>query len=818
MNILFVSIQNKIIEKIFFQLKDCGIKNGDILKIYSNTECKHCNLANVGVTFIENMNVKEFIKEKQINMVIANQIHNYMLDDNSFFIVSLRKSSDTKKPIYFYKDIPLLINQFKMSNLQNENKEDIIDNKTHTIKNNINVDLDDTDISNTNTNTDIVAKVSISKNKNINSSINIFIIKLSNHAMNKIIDILNSAIIENNISSDKLNIFSNIKINNYLKIIYVEKIKTIDEICNFVKDKNVNIFITNYVNNAITNNLKNSYIVSLIPSNRSDVHFYKELPSILCECMSQVKYIKNNNKLIVHENKIDNPKELYRSICLRYLDDFKKLEIPKLHLQLNKEAVLIEYRILPHMEVLLRNMIYNLGDSWSYSIVCGNNNFSYVKQMCDTMSNNIKIIQTNFDNLTQNEYNNMLLTTDFWDLFYGEKILIYQEDTCIFRKDIDSYLEFDYVGGAFALDCVIPINVGNGGFSLRTKSIMKKIIDNMPPKNFFSNCNFSKHFKNVAKLDLFPEDNYFPQVMQNLNIGKIAPYEVCKRFSSEQIFTENSLGMHCLWFSNKNWEQHITNYFNNLFKNYNKVMLKLNNTNKNNKKKINIYFIHCNDFQDRNTKIEKVQQQLSMEYGNNYKINIFKGVNTSNHPLDFENQIKTLKEHDINLNFDDPKKFIFYKGGQIGCYLGHHLIVKNIAENIQDDADYSIIFEDDIYIKNNFTSSLLEIIEYFETKNETFDVIYLGHLNDNKGTQKHNNIYNLNKSYWNFGAHGLLINNKSAPKLYKFNCNILHEADNQYKLLYNKDFINAYYIKEPLVFQDRKSFSYINLKNNNLGK
>jgi hypothetical protein len=73
----------------------------------------------------------------------------------------------------------------------------------------------------------------------------------------------------------------------------------------------------------------------------------------------------------------------------------------------------------------------------------------------------------------------------------------------------------------------------------------------------------------------------------------------------------------------------------------------------------------------------------------------------------------------------------------------------------------------------------------------------------------------LNKSYWNFGAHGLLINNKSAQKLYKYNCNILHEADNQYKLLFNKDLIKAFYIKEPLLFQDRKSFSYINLKSYN---
>lgn len=622
MNILFASMSHESIQKICIRLKRYNITKSNISNIYSNTPCNSCFLANIEVTFIENMNVKTFIKEKQINMVITNQIHNYMLDNNSLCIASLYKQTNATKHIYWYKDIPSLINTF---NLQT-----------------------------------------------------------------------------------------------------------------------------------------------------------------------------------IHQNKTNCAKELYRNICLRYLNNFKKITIPELQLHLNNEAVLVEYRILPHIEVLLRNMIYNLGDSWSYSIVCGNNNISYVTQMCNNISNNIKIIQTNHDNITQNEYNNMLLTTEFWDLFYGKKILIYQEDTCIFHKDINPYLEFDYVGGAFAFDCVTPINVGNGGFSLRSKSIMKQIIENTPPKKFTSNCKSSLRYKNTVKLDLFPEDVYFPQLMQNLNIGKVAPYNICKNFSSEQIFTQNSLGMHCLWFSNKNWEQYIIRYFNNLFDN----IIEVNNVNK----KINVYFIHCDDFKDRDIKINKAQNQLLKEHGNNYNINIFKSINTTNHPLDLENQIKILKMQDINLNFDNPEKFIFYKGGQIGCYLAHHLIIKNIAENIQDSTDYSIVFEDDIDLKHNFTSSVLKIIEYFETNNETFDVIYLGSLNDNKGTKKHNNIYNLNKLFWNFGAHGLLINNKNAHKLYKFNCNILHEPDNQYKLLYNNDLINAYYIEPHLVFQDKKCINHINLE------
>jgi len=252
----------------------------------------------------------------------------------------------------------------------------------------------------------------------------------------------------------------------------------------------------------------------------------------------------------------------------------------------------------------------------------------------------------------------------------------------------------------------------------------------------------------------------------------------------------------------------MTNYFENIANFYVEQ--------KNNSSNLDIYIIHCKDFKDREEIIHKAIEQLKNE--GNKNIEIFESVNTSKVDLTLDNQLKVLQMYDKNLNFDNSKKFTFYKSGQIGCYLGHHLAIKNIFEKMKKTKninDYSIIFEDDILLEDNFTKSVKEIIDYFEFINETFDVIYLGHLNDNKGTVKHNNIYNLNKQYWNFGAHGLLVNNKSVEKLYRYNCNILHEIDNHYKLLYNKDLIHAYYMNKALVKQNRQIFSYINLKTNN---
>jgi GR25 family glycosyltransferase involved in LPS biosynthesis len=808
MNIFLNSFSPNIIQKIFYHIHN-RINAGDILAIYSNTACDSLYLANVKVTFVEiHKNIEEFIIEKNINMVITNVVHDYMLKSKEYMVVILNNPAIDSN-VYFYKDIPLLINKFKQS-------KQIINTTP------------DSNISNTCDNSNKIEEIKIassdifiSKNKktHIDKTINIFINNMSSNSIHKVLNILNESLFQNNVSENCLTIYSNHKIDiSAFKIIYLENTNDNVSICNFINDKNINIFITNFLDNYMLDCIKHCYIVSLmlLPSYPS-IYFYKNLPDIIFKCKSKLANLKKNGEVVndcqIINNK-DNTKELYRNICLRYLDNFRKLKIPDLHLHLNNEAVFIEYRIIPHIEVLIRNMIYNLGSSWSYTIVCGNTNFSFMKEICENISNNIKIINTNFNNLNQNEYTNMLCTTEFWDLFVGEKILIHQEDACIFRKDMEQYLEFDYVGGAFALDCVTPINVGNGGFSLRTKSIMKSIIERMPPKDFIGKCKFSNHYKKINKLDLYPEDNYYPQAMQDLKIGKVAPHNICKMFSSEQIFTENCLGMHCMWFSNQNWENYIINYFDGVFKDANKNNSITKSSHYN--KTLDVYFIHCDEFKDRDCKIQKAKKQLEDEYGEKYNIRLFKGVNTSIHDLSLENQIKTLQEYDPNLTFDDPEKFTFYKGGQIGCYLGHHLIIQNIAKSITN-SDYSVIFEDDIVLKPNFTNSIVEIITYFESINETFDVIYLGHLNDNTGTKKHENIYNLNKLNWNFGAHGLLINNKSATNLYKYNCNILHEIDNQYKLLYNTDLIKAFYVKNPLVFQDRTIFSYINLKKNNFG-
>ena len=103
------------------------------------------------------------------------------------------------------------------------------------------------------------------------------------------------------------------------------------------------------------------------------------------------------------------------------------------------------------------------------------NNYEFVKSMASKLSPNIKIIKLEYDNIDINKYNQILTSTFFWNLFTGSKILIWQEDSCVFGSNINDFIKWDYIGAAWPRNDN-SYGVGNGGFSLRTKSIMMDII------------------------------------------------------------------------------------------------------------------------------------------------------------------------------------------------------------------------------------------------------------------------------------------------------------------------------------------------------
>ena len=315
--------------------------------------------------------------------------------------------------------------------------------------------------------------------------------------------------------------------------------------------------INNKIDNVTTKNPINNKTKSLL--------FFKKITPQINNTKTSVKNINpsNLNNKSIHINKdqikINNVKnkECFRVLCNNNLNYIRNIDLPEIKINSKYEAILIEYRCFQHLEFLIRNTIIKLGNEWSHTIVCGNLNYDYMINICKTISNNIKIIKTDYDNLDQNTYSILLSNKTFWESFSGEKILLYQEDSCIFNSNINDFLEWDYIGAPWSIEQNDTLNcVGNGGFSLRSKETMIKVIDHTPILE--TNINSStKNYMNFSKLHICPEDVYFSKNIQDFNLGKVADWNTAFKFSTETIYNPNSFAGHNFWLSDNLWQERI---------------------------------------------------------------------------------------------------------------------------------------------------------------------------------------------------------------------------------------------------------------------
>lgn len=194
-------------------------------------------------------------------------------------------------------------------------------------------------------------------------------------------------------------------------------------------------------------------------------------------------------------------------------------------------AVIVEPREHKALAFVLNNFVENLSDNWNFIIFHGNKNIDYIlnilkSPLLSKNINRIKLINLNVDNLTRRDYNNLLVSKDFYNKIPTEVFLIFQTDTMICKQNkhlINKFIKYDYVGAP-----ILKMElVGNGGLSLRRKSKMLEIINTCEYKN-----------EN--------EDVYFSRACHKNNVNK-PDYEESKEFSVETIYHPNSFGVHKLW-------------------------------------------------------------------------------------------------------------------------------------------------------------------------------------------------------------------------------------------------------------------------------
>lgn len=191
-------------------------------------------------------------------------------------------------------------------------------------------------------------------------------------------------------------------------------------------------------------------------------------------------------------------------------------------------AVIVEPRKHDKLRIVVQNILNNLSGI-KVQIFHGNLNKDYIYDELMEDMDNIILTPLKKDNLTIREYSDMLLTEDFYSKIQGERILLFQTDSCICNYNEDILKEcqkYGYVGAPTRVYREIPWQ--NGGFSFRKKSLMIKAV---------------RTIKKGEKI--FPEDRFFSQ--DRKLITNPARFEVANRFSVENYYNENPFGQHKCW-------------------------------------------------------------------------------------------------------------------------------------------------------------------------------------------------------------------------------------------------------------------------------
>ena len=194
-------------------------------------------------------------------------------------------------------------------------------------------------------------------------------------------------------------------------------------------------------------------------------------------------------------------------------------------------AIIVEPRSHPALEFVLKNAIDHLSDEWTIIIMHGTKNKEFVENIVNNNlaehSARIKLHNLNVENLTIQEYNNLLISKQFYDHVPTDTFLIFQTDSMICNSTdvkISQFTGYDYVGAPLAH---IERMVGNGGFSLRKKSKMLEVIEK---------CKYD---------GTAPEDIYF-QGCLNAELNKPSSDEAAM-FSNEGEYSKLSFGVHKPW-------------------------------------------------------------------------------------------------------------------------------------------------------------------------------------------------------------------------------------------------------------------------------
>uniref|UniRef100_A0AAR2IUD2 Glycosyl transferase family 25 domain-containing protein n=1 Tax=Pygocentrus nattereri TaxID=42514 RepID=A0AAR2IUD2_PYGNA len=142
---------------------------------------------------------------------------------------------------------------------------------------------------------------------------------------------------------------------------------------------------------------------------------------------------------------------------------------------------------------------------------------------------------------------------------------------------------------------------------------------------------------------------------------------------------------------------------------------------------------------------------------------------------------------DILPGYNDPFSGRSLTKGEVGCFLSHYYIWK---EMVDMQLDKALIFEDDVRFQGNFKRRLMQLMEEVELAELDWDIIYLGRKQVNPGQEEPvENVRNLVFAGYSYWTLSYAISLQGAQKLLN--------AEPLSKMLPVDEFLPIMYDKHP---------------------